>query len=368
LLATGIGLAALGLLEVHLRTPSPRRALVAGLAVAFTLATSHFVGIAVVVAAGALVIAHRIVWADAATPGRRHLGLVALPSLPLVPLYMALAADLWEGFRSRPALVRVTPSSLVSNVEFAYRELPLFWRPAVGLAVVTVLLAGPARRHRLWTVPAALVVATTAVLVATREPRTFFLLPPAAVLTLGFWLGALDRVPGPAAARARRLAAAALVAVTVAAAVRAVPLFADQRAYYGILTPGLVEGIGWLRRHTPPTATVAVTSVDDAPLGWWVEGLGHRPALPASQLQWLYLNEERTRALAADRIFGPRFPDDETLADARHAGVRYLFVAKRWDGYVPARVAAFRSGHPGLALFENADVIVIAVPGTIAGR
>ena len=42
--------------------------------------------------------------------------------------------------------------------------------------------------------------------------------------------------------------------------------------------------------------------------------------------------------------------------------MRYLFVAKRWDGYVAPRMAAFEAAHPGLAAYENAAVVVLAVP------
>ncbi len=74
------------------------------------------------------------------------------------------------------------------------------------------------------------------------------------------------------------------------------------------------------------------------------------------------MNRITDRAPAANRIFGPTFPDETSLRDAARADAQYLFVAKSWDGYVASRAEAFWTMRPDVVVFENAAVVVEAVP------
>lgn len=373
LLAVGAGTLALSRLDRHLRDPSRRGAGAVGVWMAVVLATSHFVGLIVIAAAAVLVSVHgaRARRAPSGAPARRprHLALAVLPCLPLVPLYVGLATSIHGGYSSRPAGARVTPTTLLADLEFVYREAPLHWRLLVSLAVLTPLLAGPLRRRPLWSLSTAMVLAVSAVLLATGETRALYVLPVAAVLATGFWLAAWSSGPSrPGPRMAAAIAAVAVAAVSLTS-LRGLDLFAGQRSYYQVLAPGVVDGIEWLRANTAPGDRVAVASVRGAPLGWWVEGLGRRPALSASALQWLYVEGERERARVANRVFGPRFPDPSAMDAARAAGVDLLLVARTADVYQPGTVAAFRRSHGALFVYENDDVVILAVPpGRPAGR
>lgn len=369
LLATGLGVVTLSMLDGHLRSPGRRGALAAGAALAAVLATSHFVGAIVLAGAVVLLLLHRspsLVRSGGAAgvsarASRRHLALVALPSLVLVPLYVAMATSMGAGYGSRPAGVRVTLSSLLADLEFVYREAPLVWRPLVALAVLTPLLAGPLRRRPSWAVATSLVVAVAVVLVGTGEPRALYLLPVAAVASAGFWTEAWSTGGARPGRAATAVLAAGFVAVLGVVSLRGLDLFSAQRSFYQVLAPGVVEGIDWLRANSTRGDLVAVASVDGAPLGWWVEGLGRRSVLSGSALHWLYLEGERDRARTANRVFGPRFPDAAALDEARGAGVDYLLVARSADAYRHERVEAFRRTDAGSFVFENDDVVILAV-------
>ncbi len=369
LAATGFAILALHALDHHLRAPTRRGALTCGLALALVLATSHFVGTIVALASGILVALH---WVLSRRDGESsagwrswRLGAVALPCLPFVPLYAALGHAMRGGFQSRPSALRVTIGSLAANIDFAYRDVRILWRPLIVFAFLTPFVAGAVRRQSLWTIPTSLLAAMSLMLATTGEPRCLYLLPPIAVLTGGFWLDAIRRVPSTSAQKGYRLVAVVLTAGLAVSSVSGFHLFADQRDYYNILSPGVVDGIDWLRAQTPEKATVAVAALEDAPLGWWVEGLGHRRALSGSPLQWLYLADERARARAVNGIFESDFPDDTALDRARRAGADYLFVAKASDGFVLERADAFFSGHQDIVAFENDEVFILTVPGAL---
>lgn len=370
LLATGLIVLFLWMLDRCLVDGRPWGALATGAVLALSLATSHFIGVIGVLAGLVLIGLH--IREHRRGDGRRPISLglvlVAAPSLPLLPLYLTLATTILPGFTSRAGSARVSIGGVVPQVEYICRDFRWFWGAAMAVAVVTPLLAGERRRHGLWRVPTALVTATAGTLIATGEPRTLYLLPPAAVMTLGFWAHQLHEAPAEVSRLAARGSLAVLVAAVAVQSVLGLRLFRDQAQYYRMLSPGLVDGIDWLRARTPRHALVAVTPINDAPLGWWVEGLGRRSALAGSDPNWLYNARERADAVEANRIFaspapnGQGFPNDDSLTRAAAAGVEYAFVAKAWGGYVESTAERYLRLHPGELAFENDAVLVLRVP------
>src|SRR4030042_2791086 len=120
--------------------------------------------------------------------------------------------------------------------------------------------------------------------------------------------------PGAAARSSsplRVVAAAGLVILTGGIGfqfLRSTPFFQQQRDHYAILTPGLVSGIQYVADTTEPETLVAVTSLTNAPLGWWVEAIAQRPTLQGSPLRWLSFAAEINRAYIATALFVPPFP------------------------------------------------------------
>ena len=70
------------------------------------------------------------------------------------------------------------------------------------------------------------------------------------------------------------------------------------------------------------TCGLPLLIVRAAPLGWWVEGLGRRQSLLASALRWLNFPDEVRRARQANAVFTENFPNDGTIARARHGRSR----------------------------------------------
>ena len=140
--------------------------------------------------------------------------------------------------------------------------------------------------------------------------------------------------------------------------------FRRQRDYYGILTPGLADGIQWLQDRTPRSSVVAVSPVRDVPLGWWVEGLARRPTLTATSLRWLYFDDEKRRARVANRIFDLSFPSVEGMARACAAGADYVLVATSWPGFSRPGLDQVRSADPEAVVFADPDAVVLRTSGS----
>jgi hypothetical protein len=364
LLGGGLGLLFLAALDRALRDGSRSRSLLAGLLLAATLATSHLAAAVAGMAAAALVLGH-LLWVrprPAPAPAPALLAVmawVALPALPLVPLYVRLVAAVTASLTGVDRTDTLRLGDLPDDLGVLFPDVPAVWIALLLAGLVVVLLLVDRRHTPLWLVATASMVGTLVPAALAGERRFLYLLPPAAALAVGLWVWDLGQLPDAFARRARTAAVAALAGALAVQAVAGVSEFRHQRDFYGVVTPGLLEALDWLRRETPPGSVVAVSPVRDWPLGWWVEGLGRRPTLPASSLQWFYFEDERRRARLANEIFGLSFPSAEGLATARRHGADYALVATAWLGYSEAALAAVRSTDPGVVAFANPSAVVL---------
>ena len=138
-------------------------------------------------------------------------------------------------------------------------------------------------------------------------------------------------------------------------------MFGAQRDYYGILDPGSTAAIEWISHNTPRDALIAAPTVRGAPLGWWVEGLGRRQSLLASALRWLNFPDEVRRARQANAVFTENFPNDATIARARHDGVDYVLVPLASEIVDPVRLREYVQQHPQQVAYRNRTTYVLRV-------
>jgi len=355
LIGLGLAVPLLWQLDAFRRTGSPSTALASGLLFAGVLSTSHLVavfaasGIVLVLGLGAAL--HR------GSPGPSLLGLLLLvaPSLPLVPLYLQLSSTLIH-----PAGLdgRIGGVDLWRQAQFVFRDLRPPWMAAAALAAITPVLLLDRRRLPLWTVTTSLLLALVTTFAVVNSGRVLYLASPAVVLSLGLWTGASSGL----SEWAQRGGRAILATAVVAQGVLGLALFPRQLASYRVLSPEMVTALEWLRTETRPDSLVATPALRNVPFGWWVEGLGRRPALTASPLRLLYFEGERARARLANEIFLEGAPTEPTIDAARQKGVDYVLVPKSWDRYSASGAERLRARAPALVAYENEAAIILRVP------
>jgi hypothetical protein len=370
----GLGLApvALVLFDRLLRTWQWRHALASGLAFMAVLATSHLISLIVGGAAIALVVLALTQSVKApASWGQRVtvLLLLAMPSVWLIPLYWRLAATTTFGAAEPFSPNRLTWSDLLGQVEFLYRDSPWLWRILLPLAIIAPFLFWRRWHEPLWRVTSALLVATVLATAIAREGRLLYLLTLIAALGVGLWttrgLEALQtgvRTVSKPAGSLRRIVVAGLallLAGVVFQFVRSTQFFEQQRQHYGILTPELVDGIEYLAESTDRRDTVAVTSLANAPLGWWVEAIARRPTIYGSPLGWLAFDDEIRRASIANDLFVPPFPTAEKIESAKDNGIHLILVPTSWTFYDAAAVDSLARQVSDVVLHLNSSAIVI---------
>jgi hypothetical protein len=104
-----------------------------------------------------------------------------------------------------------------------------------------------------------------------------------------------------------------------------------------------------------------VSSVGGVPLGWWVEGLGERPALTSTQLQWLVFPEEQRRTQNANKLFRLlSVRATHALSAARKYGVDYILVV-RGSAPFPTVASLARPGNFGMPSFRNSSAMILQV-------
>jgi len=362
-----IGLAAVVVFLVSLdrvlQAPAWRSALVAGSLWTLILATSHFVAIFAALAAaatGALALAavqsDRQGWVRDRVP---KLLVLVLPVVAVMPLYAPLLGAITANKSNDAAVDTVGFSNLFDTVAYTFRDAPVVWRLLMLCAVCAPLATWERWRRPEWRLHVAGLLALVTAVAITHQVRFMAFLPLVTVSGVALWVIAGAMTP-PAPARWFRGPMAAVAAIVlVVQATSASHLFVAQREFYGVVDPSTFAGLEWTRRHTPTTTTLAVPSVDQAPLGWWVEGYDRRPTFYGSPLQWLSFPDELRRARIANSILTPTFPDEASLSAARRAGIDLVLVPKRGVEYNPASLRSFLQHHPDRVAYQNAGIVIL---------
>jgi len=363
----GLALVTVFLIALDRAMERPRWQASLVVAVLFTLIllTSHFVAIFAVMAAGAVVgltlLASgpgRVKWLIARLP---TFGLCLLPAIAVIPIYAPLLAAI-AGNRPKgtdTATATVGLQNLLETVEFTYREAPLVWRVLTLFAFCAPLAMWDRWRKPEWRLPVAGLAAIVVGTVLTHEARFLAFLPVVTVAAAGLWvLAGHDALPSPKI-WLRGVGAAFVTLILVIQATAGMHLFVDQREFYGIIQPGTFSGMNWLRTHTSRDTTLGVSTVDDAPLGWWLEGYVRRPTYYASPLRWLSFPDELRRARVANSVFTAKFPDETSLPRAARHGIDLLVVATVSNRFDPARMNVFLRRHPDAVVYRNRDVIIL---------
>jgi hypothetical protein len=342
------------------------RTLAAGLASGVLLglitATSHLIVVFAVFAALLVLLGHLLFRVRHSGSWRQLMAVAAvvvLPSLAFVPLYLKLSSTVLVNVAGRTSTSSI--GVWLDHLEFVYRDAPILWRALLVAGVLALLLLVSRRRDTLWLLATSMFIGSVLLARIANEPRFLYLLQPAAILAIGLWVSDL-RSFGRRAFRVTRAGASVVLVLAVAAqATLGLGFFPQQREYYGVLRPGTVSAIQWIRDMTPKPAVVAVSRIGEAPLGWWAEGLGRRPTLYASSLVWINFPDERRRVSLANDIFSPTFPSTQGLATACRDGVSYVLVAKQWAGFDPAQMAAVEAAHHGAVVVNNSDAVVLSM-------
>jgi len=367
LVGLGLLVVFLWLLDGYLKAGSYRRALGTGAVLALLLATSQFIAFNAILAGAVLVVLHMVRLrrtAQTQSAARLLIGLplVILPCLPLVPLYVTLVSEISRGLGSRPPFALLRLDNFATSVDFLFRDFEIFWRMALVLACMTPMILLHRWRTTQWLLPTSLLMASGISLAVTAEPRNLYLLPVATVLALGSLSWELQRLPTSFARRSSRGLGVLLALALLVQSVVGLRFFDLQRRYYDVLSPELVAGLGWLRTHTPPGAVVAASRAEnDAPIGWWVEGLARRKTLWSSPLRWLNLEDERARARKANQLFATGFPNETALELARGWKVEYVVVVKSWAEYQGGELSLLKARHPEMVAFDNDAVVILRV-------
>ncbi len=349
----------------YLRTKSLKQAAITGLALAALLGTSHLIAVGAVGAAASLLLLHVVVLRTKVFqgPARKVLlggSLFVLPCLPLLPVYVKLAAGLHAAPVSDTQLVLLDRHNLVSSIDFLFRDFAVFWRLALTATLLMPLALWHRRSTAAWTVATSLLLGAIGATVITRQSRYLYLLPVATAVGLAVWAQEIaahrHRLGLP-----REIVAGTLGGVLAVQLVLGMNFFHLQRDYYGVLDRNITSAVRWLG-GTPDTSSVAVTTGQhDELLGWWVEGLSQRRTFFASQLVWLNFEDERYRARKANDLFGPGFPGATTFPLALRDGIDYILIAKSWPDFDRARLSAFCHEHPDAIVFENPSAVILRV-------
>ncbi len=374
----GLGLMPVTLVAVDrlTRTWSRRDAFVVGILLAGVLATSHFIGAITVIGAG-LVALLGITSRSASRPrGRRGaeaLGLVILPLIWLAPLYITLFQAFGNASRSAPFFNELSWGNLIDQVEFLYRDLRWLWRFLLGIALLAVPVFAVKRRTPLWRITTALLGAIVTALALTRESRFLYVLTPYAALGLALWISHGADLGSQITRRLGRswanrqvaaLSVVVLMALAVWQAAAGLDFFESQRDTYAVLNEELVEGIEHVRDATGPGTVLAVTSLNDAPVGWWVEAITQRETFYGAPLRWLLFEDEIRRATVANAVFVPPFPNPNGLQLASQAGIDLILVPTRWVFYDEDEMEALARENPGSVEQIN-DELVLVRPGAL---
>lgn len=350
-------------LDRYLRAPAWRPALVTVALWTLILATSHFVAIFAALAAAATVSLAllavrrgRCGWLRDRVP---KLLLMVLPVVAVIPIYAPLLGAIAANGNNDAANTTVGLSNVLDAVAFTFRDAPIVWRLLTLFAVSAPLATWERWRRPEWRLHVAGLLALVATVALTHQVRFMAFLPLVATSGAALWLLAGATIMPTSRRWVPGLVAAIAAVVLVVQARTASRLFVTQREFYGVVDPSTLSALEWTRSHTPTATTLAVPSVDKAPLGWWAEGYARRTTFYGSPLEWLSFPDERRRARIANSILSPTFPDETSLAMARKAGIDLILVPRRGVEYNPAAVRSFLQHHPDRVAFQNAGIVII---------
>jgi hypothetical protein len=349
-------------LEAFLATRNLWTALPPALLLLAALATSDFVG-PMTALVGLLYLVARYSGLVKKGEGNslRHVvfgvGLSIVVALPVAPLYVGLV----PGIAANERLKLAPQPSLSYALEFigsVGRDLPTFWIAALVIAIVAPLTLLAKNRHRLALLSAAILLPSIATLVGGGEDRFAYFVSLGVVAGLGAWWELAERLP----TWSRHSLNAALLTCLLIDVLVGTQVYEQQRSYYAVLNPGLVQGLTRLAAITGPREVIAVSPAPhDWELGWWVEGAAHRPAIYAGNPIWLNYTDEKIRNAIANRMFAETSFED-TERDAREAGAAYLFVDKEWSGYEQWAKNG-RGINPAAIVYENESVLITSTGG-----
>jgi hypothetical protein len=273
--------------------------------------------------------------------------------VPMLPTYFGLLAGVAANERGRLA---ANSSSLVLGAfGAATSDLAIFWI-AAGLLALLSPIVFIRTREPLALLAIAILLPSLALLSFGGENRFVYFVPLGAVAGVGAWLlHARKRLPK----WGLRSVDAALVTCVVIDIFVGTLFFGQQRSYYAVLNPSIVQGLTKLDALSEPGQIAAVSPGPNAwPLGWWIEGAARRPALYAGNPSFLNYADERARNLVANEIFRPENGIDQSRTLAAADGASFMFIDKAWEGYAMWGAAGQGLGRTSI-VYENDSVIIV---------
>jgi hypothetical protein len=324
----------------YLDAPDWKKAGRLGLIVMASLGVSHFLSVVLIASlavsgAGALVRARSLSWLWRVA---KTLPVVLVPSVWLIPTYRKMIDAVIFHPNEFAALDNLTSDNSLDRLEHIYSDLPIFWEVALPLSLMTPLLCWSRRSSQVWRMQVSVLGAAVVMLALTRESRYLYLFPLIGALGTAVWVSLLPELRAWARRRGN-LGVLQAVVVPLAIITGALQLqgglllFQEQREFYGVLTPQIVDAIETANQAAGEDGTIAVPSLGDAPIGWWVEALSDGEVFYGSPLRWLNFPDEVERARLANEIFDPSFPSDDTLELLAARDVDVVIVPTRWAWY-----------------------------------
>ena len=374
-------LVAMRAVDDWLASPTHRRSVIAGIAVAL-VSLSHPIAFSWLCQVSFLIVAIELggIAVRRTDADRQRFGKL-LRTLPGVLagtmiaglVTLAFAGGLQNDVRIAPALSRLR---LIGT--FGFREQGHFWLvlcayAAVALPVVAFRSPGPQRRLAGWAFASGLVATANIVAISAEvsyQTRQLYLLPVAAAVAAGLLVAAAVRSP----ARATAIASAAIALGTLGVWVLATRAF-DTRAkeavrFYNQLDSDQLSAIDWIKAHG---GTVAVAPrVDDFYEGvhtsWLIEGLANVRAIGAGQgFVNQYASERSESDAAVEMIGGTTGEVRANLLKTQGAdGVVRIFgrVDHAWYPIVSVRAAL--GNPPVVVLSANKIIVTCSSPLTVA--
>jgi hypothetical protein len=251
------------------------------------------------------------------------------------------------------------PASLANDlaaVQAVFNDFPTFWVVSLAATALSPLTLIARRDYRLVVLSVSIILISLSLMVAGGVGRPAYLLPLAVVVGLAAWASAFERLPDWIQSSFN----AAIITCLVIDVLIGTLFYADQRSYYTVLNPGIVQGLDRLSSVGSPRQVVAVSPApNDWALGWWVEGATHRQTIYAGNPIFLNYSDEKARTAIANSIFSPDNDFETSRRLARDAGASYLFVDKEWSDY-----SAWASRGLGMdssaIIFQNDSVLIVA--------